>query len=106
MRMMLKVSIPVETGNAAAVKGTLGSTIQQILADLRPEAAYFCEENGEHTGYIIFEMRDSSQLPAITEPWYLAFNARLTILPAMSLKDLTEGLPGIHQAVKAFGKPQ
>lgn len=41
MRMLLRVSIPVETGNAAAKDGSLGSTIERILADLKPEAAYF-----------------------------------------------------------------
>ena len=105
MRMILRVSIPVETGNAAAVKGTLGSTIQQILADLRPEAAYFSEDQGQRTGFIIFDMKESSQLPSIAEPWFLAFNARVTVRPAMSLQDLTEGLPGMQMAVKAYGKP-
>ena len=105
MRMLLKVSIPVETGNAAAVKGTLSSTIQQILADLRPEAAYFSEDGGERTGYIIFDMKEASQLPAIAEPWFLAFNARLTVRPAMSLQDLSEGLPGMQMAVKSYGRP-
>jgi hypothetical protein len=41
MRMLLRVSIPVEAGNAAAKAGTMGSTIERILADLKPEAAYF-----------------------------------------------------------------
>ena len=32
MRVLLKVNIPVETGNASAKAGKLGATIQSILA--------------------------------------------------------------------------
>jgi hypothetical protein len=104
MRMMLRVSIPVESGNLAAQNGSLGSTIERILADLKPEAAYFSEDQGERTGYIVFDMKDSSQLPAVAEPWFLAFNARLTVRPAMSPQDLAAAGPGIAAAVKSYSR--
>jgi hypothetical protein len=34
MRMLLRVSIPVDTGNAASKAGTIGSTIEKIVSDL------------------------------------------------------------------------
>ena len=103
MRMLLKVSIPTDAGNAAIANGTLQSTIQKCLADLKAEAAYFSEDEGLRTAYIFFDMTDSSQLPAIAEPWFLAFNARLTVRPAMNVEDLAKAAPGMQNAVKAFG---
>ena len=59
MRMLLRVSIPVEAGNAAAKAGTLGSTVEKILADLKPEAAYFFpDDNGQRSGSIVFDMKE------------------------------------------------
>jgi hypothetical protein len=104
MRMLLRVSIPVESGNAAAKAGTIGSTIERIVADLKPEAAYFfADDNGERSGSIVFDMKDTSQIPAIAEPWFLAFNARISLRPVMSPQDLAAGLPGIAKAATAYG---
>ncbi len=103
MRMMMKVSIPVETGNAAAKAGALGSQIEKAVANMQPEAAYFYEEDGERTGFIVFDMQDSSDIPAVAEPWFLAFNAKLTIRPVMTAADLARGPPGVEGPVGARG---
>ena len=82
MRMLLRVSIPVQAGNAAAKAGTLGSRIEGILADLKPEAAYFlADDSGNRSGSIVFDMKDTSQIPAIAEPRFLAFNAKVSLRP-------------------------
>jgi hypothetical protein len=103
--MLLRVSIPVETGNAAAKAGTLGTTIEQILADLKPEAAYFfADDAGQRSGSIVFDMKDTSQIPSIAEPWFLAFNATVSIRPIMNPQDLAKAGPSIGKAAKRFGK--
>jgi hypothetical protein len=105
MRMLLRVSIPVEAGNAAAKAGTLGSTIEQILADLKPEAAYFlADDSGQRSGSIVFDMKDTSQIPAVAEPWFLAFNAKVSLRPIMDPKDLAKAGPAISKAAKQYGK--
>ena len=103
MRMMMRVGIPTDTANEAFRKGTFVKTMDSILADMKPEAAYFAEDNGERTGYIIFDMQDSSQLPAVAEPFFLAFNAKITVRPVMTPADLAKAGPGIERAVKAYG---
>ena len=105
MRMLLRVSIPMEAGNAAVKAGTLGSTVEQILADLKPEAAYFfADDSGHRSGSIVFDMKDASEIPAVAEPWFLAFNARVSLRPVMNPQDLAKGSPAIGKAAKQYGK--
>jgi hypothetical protein len=95
----------VETGNAAVKDGTLGSTIEGILADLKPEAVYFlADDNGNRSGSIVFDMKDTSQIPAIAEPWFLAFNAKVSLRPVMTPQDLAKAGPSIGKAAKKYGK--
>ncbi|MGH7875546.1 MAG: DUF3303 family protein [Candidatus Binatia bacterium] len=102
MRFLLKVNIPVESGNAAAKTGKLGATIQSILADLKPEAVYFTDDNGLRTGFIFLDMQDAAQIPAVAEPWFLAFNARVEIHPVMIPDDLAKAGGAIENAVKKY----
>ncbi len=105
MRMLLRVSIPAESGNAAVKNGTLGTTIERILTDLKPEAAYFmADDNGNRSGSIVFDMKDTSQIPAVAEPWFLAFNAKVSFRPVMNPQDLAKAGPSIAKAGKQYGK--
>jgi hypothetical protein len=100
----MKVTLPVLEGNAAIADGTLASTIGSILADLKPEAVYFAEENGARTAFLFVNMNDSSQMPAMAEPWFLAFNARVELSPAMNMEDLKNAAPGMENAVRKYAR--
>ena len=102
MRFMVTVNMPVEKANAAVKAGTLGSTIQAILSDLKPEAAYFGDSNGQRTGFLFVDLQDASQIPALAEPWFLAFNASIEIHPVMVPTDLAKAGPAIEAAAKKF----
>ena len=93
----------VEAGNDLARKGTLGSTVQSILAELKPEAAYFMAENGRRGGILIVDISDASQIPAIAEPWFLAAKAKVEFIPAMRPEDLAKAGPSSEAAVKKYG---
>lgn len=102
MRFLLKVNIPVESGNAAAKAGRLGATMQSILADLKPEAVYFTDDKGQRTAFIFLQMQDASEIPAIAEPWFLAFNAHVEFHPVMVPDDLSNAGSTIEKVVKKY----
>jgi hypothetical protein len=102
MLCLLKVSIPTDIGNERVIDGSLARTIESILNDIGPEAAYFAEEQGNRTGFIFCNLKDESEIPALAEPWFLAFQARVEMHPAMNLADLKKGAQGFEKAVKKY----
>ncbi len=95
----------MDAGNAAAKAGTLGTTGERILADLKPEAAYFfADDNGQRSGFIVFDIKDTSQIPAVSEPWFLAFNAKVSFRPIMNPRDLATACRSIAKAAQQYGK--
>lgn len=103
MRMLLKVNFPTPEGNEAIKSGAIPNTLKQILDEIKPEAAYFAEDNGERTAYLFVDLAEPSDLPRVAEPFFHAFNARLTARPAMTLDDLAKAGPAIERAVKSYG---
>ena len=52
---------------------------------------------------ICVNLQDASQIPAIAEPWFLAFDASVEFPAAMTLEDLKKAGPAIEDAIKKYG---
>jgi hypothetical protein len=102
MRFLLRVSFPVEAGNAVARKDGF-KLVQEILEKQKPEAAYFLALDGMRTGLLIVNLDDLSQIPEFAEPWFLAFNAEIHLSPVMVPADLAKAGPAIADAAKNYG---
>ena len=101
MRMMVDFNFPLEPFNTLVRNGTVGHKIEQILGEIKPEAAYFSERGGKRGGIIIVDVADPSKIPAIAEPFFLTFNASVEFHVVMSPEDL--GRAGLEELGKKYG---
>ncbi len=92
MRMMMKVSIPVEAGNKAFADGTLLKTMMGFIERHKPEAAYFVAEGGKRTALFFFDLKDPASIPAAAESFFMNLNAAIECTPAMNVEDLQAGI--------------
>ncbi len=89
MRMLMHIQLPLEPFNTAVRDGTAGQKIQRILEAIKPEAAYFSEQNGRRGGTLVVNVKDPSDVPVLAEPWFLTFNAEIEFRIAMTPEDLS-----------------
>jgi hypothetical protein len=88
MRFLMHVSFPVDTFSEALRNGSVGQKLQRILEEIKPEAAYFCAEDGKRAGYFVIDMKETSEMPKFAEPFFLHFNAAVNLMPTMTPQDL------------------
>jgi hypothetical protein len=99
VRMLLKVQMDVEAGNRAIKDGSFAETLNRVMEQIKPEAAYFTTIDGKRTGLIFFDLEDPSHIPAIAEPFFMTVSAAIEFLPVMTPDDVQKGL---EEAAKAF----
>ncbi|MEZ5827358.1 MAG: hypothetical protein R3D01_02805 [Hyphomicrobiales bacterium] len=88
MRMLLHARFPAEPFNTLARKGEAGKILQRIVEDLKPEAAYFTEEQGQRSALLVVDLSSSSDVPRFAEPFFLSFNADCHFKVVMTPADL------------------
>jgi hypothetical protein len=100
MRMMLKISLPVETFNKLAIEGTVGHQIGMILEETKPESFYFTGNRYGRGAIAVFDLQDSSELPRVAEPWFLIFNAEIEYGPAITPEELMKA--GLEEIISKW----
>ena len=98
MRMLMNVTIPHHTFNAAVKDGTVGAKLAKIMEAIKPEAAYFTEQHGLRGAVLIVDLPDASKIPVLAEPWFLTFEADVEFRIAMTPDDLK------HSGIDGMGK--
>ena len=102
MRLLMNVTMPHEPFNIAVRDGSVGEKLERILKETGPEAVYFTERNGHRGAILIFDLADPSKIPAVAEPWFLAFNADVEFRIVMTPKDLAKA--GLAEVGKKWAK--
>ena len=92
MRMLLRFELGLAATNEAVRTGTMDEVNRRLMDSTKPEAAYFGTENGRRTGYLVFDMVDSAQIPVLAEPLFQRMDATVEFIPVMNADDLQRGL--------------
>jgi hypothetical protein len=100
MRMLMQITCPVEPFNTLIRKGTGGKILTKILDSIKPEAAYFSEQDGHRGAILVVNVDHPSQIPSLAEPWFLNFNADVKFRIAMTPDDL--GRAGLDELGKKW----
>ncbi|MEI7895884.1 MAG: hypothetical protein WCJ26_02520 [bacterium] len=103
MKYIMKLKMASEKGNEALRDPEFGHKMHELLTQINAEAAYFTTICGHRGAYIVVNMNDASEIPAIAEPFFLWLNAELDFLPVMKPEDLGKAGPAIAAAVKKWG---
>jgi hypothetical protein len=90
--MLLRFELGLAATNELNRTGESAEVNRQLMDTTKPEAAYFGTENGRRTGYLVFDMVDSAQIPVIAEPLFQRMGATVEFIPVMNADDLQRGL--------------
>jgi len=98
MRMLMNVKLPTATFNAAVKDGTIGAKLAKIMAAIKPEAVYFTEHKGQRGAVMVVDVPEAANIPPLSEPWFLTFQAEVEFRIAMTAEDLQRsGLDAMGQ---------
>ncbi|MCP9916260.1 hypothetical protein [Cyanobium sp. ATX 6F1] len=103
MRQLMKVRFENAAANVALADSQFGEKMQRLLTDIHAEAAYFTAIDGQRGAYIILDLENAAQIPAVAEPFFHWLKAEISFEPVMIPADLAQAGPAIAEAARAWG---
>ncbi|MGE5420838.1 MAG: DUF3303 family protein [Chloroflexota bacterium] len=103
MKYLMRVKMSKDSGNRNLIDPEFGKKMREMLTEVKAENAYFTTIDGCRGAFIVVNIDNPSQIPAIAEPFFLWLNAEIDFYPVMSPDDLEKAAPAIEKAVKKWG---
>jgi hypothetical protein len=88
MKFIVDASFPHEPFNTYVRQGIAGQKIGEALGTIRPEVVYMTDNGVGRGALMIVDLADASQVPHITEPLMLTFNATVKYRIAIAPEEL------------------
>lgn len=88
MKFIVEASFPLEPFNSYVREGLAGQKVGEVLSSIKPEVAYFTDNGVGRGALLIVDLADMSQVPHVTEPLMLTFDATVHYRIAISPEDL------------------
>jgi hypothetical protein len=95
MRTMVKFTIPTQEANPLVKDGSIGQTMETLIGNLQPEAAYFGPIDGKRGGFIVINMEEGSDVVTKLEHLWLELGATIELFPVATPDELRAGLQSL-----------
>jgi SpoU rRNA methylase family enzyme len=97
MRFLIRAQIPTEAGNKILQNPKFIQDLEDYIRKTKPEASYFFEASGDRVMVFIVNMESTDMMPAIAEPLFQGFGAKVEFHPVMVFDDLKKAVQSLDK---------
>ena len=99
MRVLARVSVPMEKESRAPNSEAFPETMRSAMERLKPESAYFFEEDGKRECLFVFNL----DIPSLLKPLFPHLGASFHVTPVMNAAEFGLGAAGKQRGEQQLG---
>jgi hypothetical protein len=96
MRVLVRAMVSATAGNKMVKDPNFMKNLEDYIHKFNCEAAYFFPLNGERTMVFVLDLPSQDMIPAVAEPLFQNYEAKVEVHPAMNLDDLKKGISNMQ----------